>query len=121
MPAWPETLPEVPPLDGMQIGAPNGAFVEHAMDAGPPQSRRRTTAARRPAMFTYRHLTEAQIEAFENWFDSDLAGGSLTFTMLHPIYDTERTWKFTSPSSPYSIAPMTRLLYQLTVSLELLP
>jgi len=121
MPDWPATLPQTPPLEGIQIGGPSGAFVEHQMDAGPPQTRRRSTAVRRPATFTYQHLTQTQIEVFEDWFENDLVSGTLTFTMPHPITDLDRTWKFINPASPYSISPMTRTTYQLTISLELLP
>lgn len=120
MPTWPATLPQTPPIDGVQIAGPRNSFTRVEMSAGPPQQRRTSTAAPRPATLTFTHLTAAQIATFESFFETDLESGALSFTMPHPITDASETWRFTQTGTPYSISHATRSLYQLTITLEML-
>ena len=56
-------------------------------DLGPPQSRRRALEGMKSMSVTY-ECTQAQVDAFDAWWMADapsgIAGGSLSFNILHP-------------------------------------
>lgn len=77
MPAWPATLPVSPDADGY---GEQGKFpVVQAPNDGPPLSRRRYTAAPMPIKARYL-FDEAQLVAFETFWNVDLKMGALSFT-----------------------------------------
>lgn len=103
MPTWPSTLPQLP-LSDSYSESPQSQVLRSSMDAGPPKTRRRFTAATRaiPMSFT---LTNAQVEIFETWFDADIQGGSLPFDMIQPRTGIAVTMLI-SGEPPYQLTPI---------------
>lgn len=121
MPQWPLTLPQQPVLNSTQFGSPVDAIVRTKMDSGPAKTRPRTTAAVRPLSMTFRPLTGAQVEIFENFHETDIKMGSLSFTFPHPRTDALVNVRFAGINEQYSINEIGRDRYALNVQLELLP
>lgn len=119
MPAWPASLPQQPELRSVRLTAPTNAVSRRQMDVGPPKSRRRSTASIRPLSCTFTPLTEAQAVTFQEFFEDDLAAGTLSFTMDHPITDAQITVKFTDAG--YNLTTRGRDAYAVAVRLEILP
>lgn len=86
MPTWPATLPQRPLADGFEETGRDGV-LRTRMDAGPPKTRRRTTAGSSRMRCTFR-LTTAQRATFVTFVESDLAGGALAYDWLHPVTDS---------------------------------
>jgi hypothetical protein len=122
MTAWPAGLPQSLNIDGYGQ-APDDGNVRTAMDAGPVHVRRRFSAvARRVA--GYMVLTDAQFDDLMEFYDDDLAGGSLPFDW-HPRGRHNASpavvfsMRFTGPPTMRPIAG--NRAYQVDMSFEILP
>lgn len=79
---WPLTLPQFVLRDGFQEQAQKNV-IKSEMDAGPPKRRRRFTKPLRTLQVRV-HLTIAQSELLDEFFQQTLQGGSLPFDWVHP-------------------------------------
>lgn len=120
MPTWPQILPQSPDVSGYSE-KPQSQVARSEMDAGPSKSRRRFTAAARAVPVTYSLLTRAQIDAFENFFDNDIAAGALPFDWPQPRTEAMVSVVI-SGNPPYEITPQGSGVYwRLTMTLEIQP
>lgn len=103
MPTWPETLPSCPLASGYSE-APKSQVLRSSMDAGPPKSRRRFTAALRTVSVQL-VMSKVQLAEFEAWFDADIQGGALPFNWTQPRTD-EVVSVVIVGDPPYQIAPL---------------
>lgn len=87
-------------------------------EIGPPVQRRRGTAKSKAWTATY-HLTSAEFETFENFFEDDLKDGTLPFDMPHPRTCT--TTRFTFDESAYSTEEFGAGKVSITVNLLEMP
>lgn len=79
---WPEGLPQVIILDGLEASRKN-AVIRTEMDAGPAKARRRYTVATK--IFTGSIVvSENQRRILESWYDTVLGGGVRRFIMKDP-------------------------------------
>lgn len=92
MPAWPSNLPQFFQEGGYSETLPNQR-IESQNDSGPPKVRRRFTTNWRPIEGDI-WCTGEQAEDFEEFFEDDLAGGTLSFTWVNPITQDAQTFKF---------------------------
>jgi hypothetical protein len=76
--AWPASLPQAFEQSGYGEGVAD-MLIETPTDAGPPITRRRSTAAPRFANGSM-VITSAQLSALKTFFNTTLLGGSLPFT-----------------------------------------
>lgn len=77
--AWPAELPQNIRVDGYSENLGDGR-ISTKPDAGPPMSRRRSTAVPRPLAHQAR-LNGEQLEVLLNFSNVTLLGGSLPFTI----------------------------------------
>lgn len=82
MVAWPEQLPG-PQLDDISISRQDN-LVRSSMDIGPGKVRRRFTAVQQYYKLNWL-LDSPQLAQFENFFESVLAGGVLSFAWPNPF------------------------------------
>lgn len=120
MPAWPGFMPE-PIFDSISEGAPIGGAIRTQMEVGPVKQRPRSTAVVYPLTFSVEPLKAADIGAFRNFFVNDLAMGSLSFEMDHPVTDEPSNFRFNLDEEAWSYRPIGKDAYRLNVVLELLP
>lgn len=92
--AWPGTLPQDVLVAGYAEQPPDLA-LRTQMDIGPAKLRRRQTAAPRPLKVTV-GLTRAQVATLDAFYLTDLAGGTLSFTWVHPRTLAGVTFRFVS-------------------------
>jgi len=95
MSSWPGCLPDYVLQDGYDESLPNYS-IHTEMDVGPPKSRQRDSNMPAP-MHMRVYMTRAQTEILDEFYETVLAGGSLTFTKDHPRLETTATMKFTGP------------------------
>lgn len=93
MGAWPETLPKSFLQDSFYEELPDLDIVTQ-MDAGPPKSRRRTTAAEYP-LGGQMSVSEAQWNILRNFYLQNTR--SLPFDFIHPLTEEVLTVKFDKP------------------------
>lgn len=115
---WPPTLPQVFPSKGWDEAFPNTALASQP-DMGPAKVRQRFTAAPRPWSFTLR-LTLAQVDTLDTFYTATTAGGTLPFDAPHPRLGT-REVQFLAGSPPKVVPVVGSLLWEATLSLEILP
>jgi hypothetical protein len=115
---WPSSssVPQIPLIQGFSETFPN-VVVRTSMDAGPAKVRRRFTAAERPFKLNM-ILTAAQATAFDTFFVTTVAGGSLPFTWVHPRTQEAADFRFVGQPT-YSA--LDGGLYQVDFTIELLP
>lgn len=89
--SWPETLPQRYLVDGNQQTFADGRLRSQT-DTGPGKVRQRSSAMPSPLSVSLR-MNEAQLEILQGFISSDLAGGSLPFTIPAPRGDG--TWLVT--------------------------
>lgn len=82
MPTWPGTLPPVPQLRGYEEQSPLNV-IRTDMEVGPAKVRRRSTAAVRKHKMLF-HMTQAQVELFDQFLGVVLGDGALSFDYVHP-------------------------------------
>lgn len=113
---WPATL-SCQPEQGSWEEEPQNDVVRFQPEAGPPIMRRRSTADSMlcSAVFV---MTAAQYAIFRAFYSDDLAGGSLRFTMDHPITGTSYDWTF--EGGPKMSATTNRKV-RVSVQLRMLP
>lgn len=83
IPSWPSDLPQRPSQQGYSVGFGDGRLMTE-MDAGPPKMRRRYTSTVKPVAMSFVGDANA-VARFERFWDIDLKGGSLPFTIVNPI------------------------------------
>lgn len=116
MATWPATLPQ-----SLEAGSYNeedsSVLIRTDMGVGPAKIRRRQTAktVNITASLT---LTEAQVETFQTFYDTTLAGGALEFTWTHPRTGASTDFRFIKP---VSLMNMGLDIYRLNMALEILP
>jgi hypothetical protein len=115
---WPGGLPQELPFEGFSMTAPSGA-VRVDMDAGPAFQRQRYTAAPAPLKFPL-WLTTTEYQVFMDFYVVSLAHGALPFNWVHPITGEAVEMQF-DVSNPPRITAKSGLLYEITLSLEVLP
>jgi len=91
--------------------------VRTEMDAGPAKLRRRFTAGVRKFQVPL-VLSDAQVQALDNFFVTDTAGGSLRFDYMHPRTGAVIKCRFVAPPEYDLVAPSK---WRATLSLEVLP
>lgn len=99
MPSWPATLPQYVNVSGYQESLPDQT-IESAVDAGPPKVRRRFTANYRAITATI-WVDGTQRAAFETFFETTLAGGSLAFDWVNPLTQAAASFRFRRPPPAY--------------------
>jgi hypothetical protein len=114
---WPASLPQDPLAQGFSEQAPN-TVIRTTMEAGPPKMRRRFTAGIRNIECQLR-LTSAQTDTLDLFFETTLAGGSLSFDWKHPRTGATVTFRFVEPPSYGAVARGT--LWWASLKLEILP
>ena len=89
---WPETLPQSFLLEGYQEQLQD-TRVRTPMDSGPPQTRRRFTAALE--FFNGRLLlNKTQMNTLKNFVKVSTNGGSVPFEWKHPTEGTTKEFLF---------------------------
>lgn len=115
-PVWPEDLPAAPLADGFQETWPD-TTLRSQVDVGPAKTRRRSTAGIGKLTLAY-YLTPAQCAVLKDFYQNDLAGGSLRFDMPHPVTGDSITCRFTRPPAPAAASPQR---FKAAIELEVLP
>jgi hypothetical protein len=115
---WPATLPQCPILNGFSEQRQRN-LAAFQPDVGPPKARRRSTAASVRTNVAFR-MTNTQILAFNTFFETTLADGSLPFDWLHPVTKVNYTWMFDTGDAPV-LDRMTPKTYRVTFNLLRLP
>lgn len=90
--SWPGTLPQTPQYGGFDE-TPQRNVATFQPDVGPSKQRRRSTANGSICAVKF-EMSDAQRAAFDAFFGTTLADGSLPFTWNHPISGTNYTWAF---------------------------
>lgn len=112
--------PALPALQGMADFAAVEAenVIRTQMDAGPPKTRRRSTAG--PLRWKMGHpaYTTAELATFLRWFRVDAAHGSLSFDMTDPVFGGTKSFRFAAPPQWSPSGPDR---YAVSVDLEVLP
>jgi len=80
---WPVALPQKPLQDGFSSAKVDGR-IRTQMSEGPEKVRRRFTATPEELTCAF-HLNTAQLSTFNTFFETTLAGGSLTYNWNHPV------------------------------------
>lgn len=78
MPSWPATLP-APLSNGYEL-KPQDQTLRTDMEKGPARVRR-FSSARNDRVKLGWEMTDAQAAIYRIWFDNDIAGGSIWFTI----------------------------------------
>lgn len=118
MAIWPTTLPQELHQQGFSIQNPTGA-VRTDMETGKAFQRRRYTAAVQPVsgqMF----LTKEQYTTLLVFWRDTLGMGALEFDWVHPITGDLAKFRFNS-NNPPQLSAVTGDLYQVRLSLEIVP
>lgn len=89
------------------------------MDVGPAKVRRRFVAAATPRECNW-VLSEAQLATLRTFYMQDLAGGALSFDMVHPVTDQVARWRFKAGAPPTDEQIGTDV-YAVAATLEELP
>ena len=115
-PLWPETLPAAPLAAGFQETWPD-TTLRSQTDMGPAKTRPRSTAGIGKLALAY-YLTAAQYAALKDFYQNDIAGGSLRFDMPHPVGGAAITCRFLKPPAPAAATPGR---FKVALELEVLP
>jgi hypothetical protein len=115
-PQWPEDLPAAPLAEGFQETWPD-LTLRSQTDMGPAKTRPRSTAGVGKLLLAY-HLTAAQYGVLKNFYQTDLAGGSLRFDMPHPVGGATVACRFIKPPAPLAV---TSERFKVMLELEVLP
>lgn len=117
---WPASLPQSPRVIGYGETFKSTA-IQTAMDAGPPKTRQRFTAAPVPWETEYL-LNATQVETLRAFFEETLAGGTLPFDSIHPRTRTFCTMVFRDPgNSPPSLQAAGGGLFTVRTQFFILP
>jgi hypothetical protein len=113
---WPATVPDTLSVSEYRESPPDN-LLRQGMDVGPPKVRRRTTANVRPISGKI-IMTTTELAAFDTFFTSTLASGSLTFNFDHPRTGTTEEMRFTAPPQYINVGPTH---WEVSVHMEVLP
>lgn len=92
VPFWPVSLRQLPQRGGWS-GGPQDTRVTFEPEYGPPITRRRTTAEPKLYQASFGQMTGAQRATFEAFYQTDLAGGVLSFCWRDPVADDVALWR----------------------------
>jgi hypothetical protein len=95
MPAWPADLPQKPLVDGFEEKAPT-LVARTTMDVGPAKVRRRATVGLTQMKCAFR-MSAAQRASLLTFWQTTLAGGSLSFSWAHPVSGAGITCRIVEP------------------------
>ena len=116
IPSWPSGLPALVQVEGFNETQPDLA-IRTEMDAGPAKVRRRFTAGVTP-ISAQQMITKSQVSTFETFYNTTLLGGTLRFSWTDPISTATVEARFVSPPKIIALGGM---MFQLSMSLEILP
>ena len=117
MAAWPSDLPQKPLLQGFSETPPN-LLTRSPMDVGPAKVRRRSTAGVTVLQCVFR-LTTTQRASLLTFWQTTLAGGSLSYTWTHPISGAGIVCRIVDPPA---LAPAAGgVAWAATMKIEVLP
>lgn len=92
MATWPSTIPQRFSQAGFS-GEVQDVTIRSSVDAGPPKSRRRFTAAVQYFSGAI-DMTKAELEIFRTFFHTTTRGGSDPFTWVNPESESAATVMF---------------------------
>lgn len=118
MATWPVSLPQAPLLAGFQF-APQPNVIAFGTEVGPGKTRRRSTARVRTMPFSM-HVTDAQLEDFTDFFETDLSDGALAFDLTDPVTGLTGSFQF-DPASPWSASAIGPDLWLVSAQLRKIP
>ncbi len=98
--SWPNGLPQKFLLRGFGHTSESGA-VRSAVDQGPAFQRPRFSVPQE-VMTPAIAVTQAQLNAFWNWYHGTLRGGALPFTHKHPLSGDTVVMRFDVSDEPKS-------------------
>lgn len=119
MPSWPGTLPQFVFVQGFEESLADVA-QRTSMDAGPAKTRRRFTSGVRSFRVTI-PMTTAEVAIFEDFFDDDLAGGTLSFDWVHPRTQAAATLRIVTPPPPRIVPEPGATTWTVSFPFEILP
>lgn len=120
VPAWPSSLPQVPLRDGTAEGLGDGR-LRTPTTTGPAKVRRQYSAVAHPLTYALA-VTRTQLATFVSFWETDLAGGSLPFTLSHPrTASTVTVAILDAPAWTQAGEVGGVVMYELRLSLEVLP
>jgi hypothetical protein len=96
--AWPATLPQSSLVNGYGEGV-GDSLLENQPDAGPPMTRRRSSATPRALSLSF-VMDSDQIATLREFFDDTLLGGSLPFNFPGQVEDETYLVKFQKSGIP---------------------
>ena len=113
MATWPTSVPDELSQQGYR-GSVEDTVIRTQNSAGPSKRRPRTTLARRLVTGTIR-MTNAELDAFWEFYETDLKNGSLSFDFPDPRdRTTDLTVAFTAAPQDTNIGAS---LYRVTVQM----
>ena len=117
MAAWPVDLPQKPLVQGFSETLPN-LVTRSPMDIGPAKVRRRSTAGVTQLQCVFR-LSAAQRASLLTFWQTTLAGGSLSYNWVHPISGAGIVCRIVEPPA---LAPATGgVAWAASLKIEVLP
>ncbi len=139
IPTWPAELPQYIRVEGFSLGVKD-TRLSSKPSVGPPKVRRRSSSAVKPFTGGFM-LTSDQWRRLEEFWDSDTKGGSLPFLMRDTLSNsvalqtesgegiqtelgvaiTFASWWLVLFSSPPTLGAVTGELFQVDLSLSIMP
>lgn len=116
LPIWPADLPQAPLVSSYQETLPETA-IRTKMDHGPAKLRQRTTAGTTDIVVSYL-LSRTQVQTLDDFFLTELSGGSSGFTYPHPRREVPVTARFRKPPQ---LSARSGQYYTARLELEILP
>lgn len=117
MASWPSSLPEDLLIDGYSETLPD-TTIRSNMEVGPAKVRRRISYNVTPVEGRI-FVSTNQVASFTAFYNDDLGGGSLAFSMTHPRTDVMSNFRFTS--SPKITADNSSNYWFIDLNLEIIP
>src|SRR5262245_36088936 len=117
---WPASLSQSARVIGFELALP-ATSIQTPMDAGPPKTRRRFTAA--PILWTTELVFDRyQASVFTGFFVDTLQGGSLPFDWKHPQTGIFCSMLFRDPGqAPPKFTALDAGIYACVLNLLILP
>ncbi len=117
MPNWPTDLPFFRRSDGFARTGPQESKLRTSMSHGPVKMRRLTSAATKRLTGSTPYLSDDQVAEFEEFFDTTLSEGVLSFDAEDPVDGVLKSFRFIES---YTIEPVGPF-WQISADLEILP
>lgn len=99
---WPSTIPEKFQRKGFYI-QPKSNVARTEVDQGPDYQRPRYSV-RSEEMTGDIIVTDAELTAFNNFYNNTTSGGALRFVMKHPISGNDEVAQFNVENPPRTVA-----------------